>query len=344
MFNKAAVFTDLHLGEHSDSEVFNKDCEIFVDWFLEQAEEHGADRIIFCGDWFHNQVRLRKDTVDTGTRLLKKLKKYAPVDMLVGNHDMFFKTDRKVHSLADYAEWAGVNVYNEVTVRDGIGMCPYLVGTEYLEVQEIQATHIFGHFELPRFMLNSCVVLEDKGQFGADHITGAKSLFSGHFHMRQMQTNKHGMACHYIGSPFGHNFNDANDRDRGMMILPFGGEPTFINHDGPIYQRYTVSEVIEMVEGGALGRYTRANSVLEIKDDVGLELGDITELREILTAEVRAVRVIPQSVVREETQEVVEGIQSKPIPEVVTDLLNKVDPHGSGIDPALLVKIFKAEL
>jgi len=47
LFNKAAVFTDIHFGNKNNSKVHNQDCEDFVDWYIETAQANGCEVGIF---------------------------------------------------------------------------------------------------------------------------------------------------------------------------------------------------------------------------------------------------------------------------------------------------------
>ena len=40
LFRKAAICTDIHWGLKSNSLVHNKDCEAFIDWFIENKCGH----------------------------------------------------------------------------------------------------------------------------------------------------------------------------------------------------------------------------------------------------------------------------------------------------------------
>lgn len=62
MFTKAVVFSDLHFGKRSDSELHNRDCQRYITWLCEVIRKEKPDTVIFLGDYFDNQTRLRKDT------------------------------------------------------------------------------------------------------------------------------------------------------------------------------------------------------------------------------------------------------------------------------------------
>jgi hypothetical protein len=66
-------------------------------------------------------------------------------------------------------------------------------------------------------------------------------VFSGHFHKRQNQDK-----IHYIGNAFPHNYADAWDDARGMMILDWGGVPQYIDWpDCPKYRTIKLSRLID---------------------------------------------------------------------------------------------------
>ena len=100
MFKKAAVFTDIHFGLKGNSRLHNEDCEEFVDWYIEQAKEHGCETGIFCGDWHHNRNSLNITTMDATIRSLEKLgKAFDQFFFFPGNHDLYYKDKRDIHSV-----------------------------------------------------------------------------------------------------------------------------------------------------------------------------------------------------------------------------------------------------
>lgn len=344
LFKISATLTDIHFGKKSDSPVHNQDCLDFIEWFCQQAAARRVDRIIMAGDWFDNQSRLRVDTITAANRGLRMLREVAPVEMIVGNHDMFFKGRRDVYSVDAYSDWEHVTVHNTVKSVGGVGFCPFLVGPEYLEVADLQADYVFGHFELPTFLTNGSYEYPDHGGLNMDHLMHPKMTFSGHFHKRQLKQNGHKVPIWYIGSPFGHDFNDVDDPDHGMMFLEWGGEPEFLNwRDGPLYQRFLMSEIIDMLENNTFGEKTRRRSILEVKDDIGLELEQVLVVREEVLPHVREIKVLPTPNSKVEAEVEISALEGKSIEDIVVEHLNQVDPRGSDIDPLLLVSLFKGE-
>lgn len=102
---------------------------------------------------------------------------------------------------------------------------------------------MFGHFELPSFYMNAMVQMPDHGELKAEHFENQEYVFSGHFHKRQVQGK-----IHYIGNAFPHNYADAWDDERGMMILDKenNAEPEYLNWaDCPKYRTTTLSKLLD---------------------------------------------------------------------------------------------------
>ena len=92
LFKKVAAFTDLHLGLKGNSPVHNKDCEDFIDWFIENAQREGCDTCIFLGDYHHNRNTINLTTLDVSIRCLEKLgAAFEQFFWFPGNHDLFYK-------------------------------------------------------------------------------------------------------------------------------------------------------------------------------------------------------------------------------------------------------------
>ena len=244
MFKKAAVFTDIHLGNKGNSRVHNQDCEDFVDWYIATAQANNCETGIFCGDWHHNRNSLNLTTMDTTIRCLEKLgAAFEKFYMFAGNHDLYYKDKRDVKSTEFAKHIPGITVVDEIKVIEDVALVPWLVGDEWRRIEKLQAKYLFGHFELPSFYMNAMVQMPDHGELKAEHFKNQEYVFSGHFHKRQLQGK-----IHYIGNAFPHNYADAWDDDRGMMILDRENnqEPKYINWpDCPKYRTVKLSQLID---------------------------------------------------------------------------------------------------
>ena len=247
MFKKAAVFTDIHFGLKGNSRVHNDDCEDFIDWYIQTAKDNGCETGIFCGDWHHNRNSLNLTTMDATIRSMEKLgSAFEQFFFFDGNHDLYYKDKRDVNSTAFAKHIPGITFLDEITVVDDVAIVPWLVGDEYKKIGDIKAKYLFGHFELPSFYMNALVRMPDHGDLKVEHFKHQDYVFSGHFHKRQHQGK-----INYIGNAFPHNYADAGDDARGMMILDRENnqEPEYINWpDCPKYRTYGLRQLLENTE------------------------------------------------------------------------------------------------
>ena len=121
LFKKVACFTDIHFGLKSNSITHLRDCEEFVDWFIAKAKEEGCETAIFLGDWSHNRNSLNLITLDTSIRCLEKLgAAFEQFYWFPGNHDLFYKDKRDIHSSAFGRHIPGVTVVEHIMTEGDV--------------------------------------------------------------------------------------------------------------------------------------------------------------------------------------------------------------------------------
>jgi DNA repair exonuclease SbcCD nuclease subunit len=242
LFKKVACFTDIHFGLKSNSSVHNQDCEEFVDWYIAKAKEEGCDVGIFMGDWHHNRNSLNITTMDYSLRALEKLgQAFDKFYFFPGNHDLYYKDKRDIHSVEFGKYIPGITVVHEPTTIGDVTLCPWLVGDEWKTIGKKGGKYIFGHFELPSFFMNAMVQMPDHGEIQLDSFKNYELGFSGHFHKRQQRQN-----MIYIGNAFPHNYADAWDDDRGMMTLEWGGVPQY--HAWPAQPTFRTVKLSQLID------------------------------------------------------------------------------------------------
>jgi DNA repair exonuclease SbcCD nuclease subunit len=332
LFKKVACFTDLHVGLKSNSAVHLKDCEEFVDWFIKEAQTEGAETCIFLGDWSHNRNSLTLPTLDTSLRLLEKLgAAFEQFFWFPGNHDLFYKDKRDVHSSAFGRHIPGVTVVDSITTLDGVTLVPWLVGDEWKDMKNVKSKYVFGHFELPKFFMNAMVQMPDHGELRAEDFNGPDYIFSGHFHKRQ-ENNK----VIYIGNAFPHNFADAWDDARGMMLLEWGGEPKYLAWpDAPKFRTIKLSELIDRKD-----EIMKSKMYFKVHLDIDITYEEANFLKETFIAE-HDIREI--SLIQEKNS--VDGViddspdaKFESVDQIVTDQLINIDSET--IDKNKLLEIY----
>jgi DNA repair exonuclease SbcCD nuclease subunit len=334
LFKKVACFTDIHFGLKSNSQTHNQDCEEFVDWFIEQAQKEGAETCIFLGDWHHNRNSINLITLDTSLRCLEKLG--AAFDQFFwfpGNHDLFYKDKRDVHSSAFGRHIPGVTVVDSVTTLDGVTLVPWLVGEEWKEMKKLTSKYVFGHFELPLFYMNAMVQMPDHGELTAEDFGKPEYVFSGHFHKRQSKGN-----VHYIGNAFPHNFADTWDDDRGMMLLEWGGKPEYrIWEDAPKFRTLKLSRLID--EEVAI---MKGKMYLKVNLDIDISYEEATFIKEkfINDHDIREISLIQEKNNIEGSVDDNPYMKFESVDQIVTEQLLNIERDT--IDTGKLLEIYRA--
>jgi hypothetical protein len=288
LFKKVAMMTDIHFGLKSNSSVHNQDCEDFVDWFIAKAKEEGCEIGMFLGDWHHNRNTLNITTMDYSLRALEKLgKAFDQFYFFPGNHDLYYKDKRDIHSVEFGKYIPGIEIIHKPTTIDGVTMCPWLVGEEWKMLQKSKSRYVFGHFELPHFFMNAMVQMPDHGDVQLEHFSHFEYGFSGHFHKRQQKQN-----MIYIGNAFPHNYADTWDDERGMTVLEWGSVPKHFNWPGqPTYRTTKLSELIDNADTMLLPKQ-HLRVTLDI--DVSFEEASFIKEKFIEDYRVREITLIPE--------------------------------------------------
>ena len=332
LFKKVACFTDIHFGLKSNSITHLRDCEEFVDWFIAKAKEEGCETAIFLGDWSHNRNSLNLITLDTSIRCLEKLgAAFENFYWFPGNHDLFYKDKRDVHSSAFGRHIPGVTVVENMTVIDDVALVPWLVGDEWKKMQSLECKYVFGHFELPKFFMNAMVQMPDHGELQAENFTKPDYVFSGHFHKRQ--TN--GKVI-YIGNAFPHNFADAWDDARGMMTLEWGGEPKFIDWENcPKYRVVKLSDVIDRED-----EIMKSKMHLKINLDIDISFEEANFIKETFTQkhDIREISLIQDKTNLEGTIDDNPDAAFESVDQIVTEQLVNID--SKDFDKTVLLEIY----
>lgn len=332
LFKKVAAMTDIHFGLKSNSTTHLKDCEEFVDWFIENALNEGCETCIFLGDWSHNRNSLNLITLDTSIRCLEKLgAAFEQFFWFPGNHDLFYKDKRDIHSSAFGRHIPGVTVVESLTTIDDVTLVPWLVGEEWKLMRSVKSKYVFGHLELPSFYMNAMIQMPDHGELRASDFKGPDYVFSGHFHKRQTKDN-----VVYIGNAFPHNFADSWDDDRGMMVLEWGGAPKYINwENAPKYRVVKLSELIDQKDS-----IMKSKMYLKVHLDIDISFEEANFIKETFMTDydIREISLIQDKVNLEGTYEDNPEGKFESVDQIVSDQL--VNIESDQFDKRVLLDIY----
>jgi len=333
LFKKAATFTDIHFGLKSNSLQHNQDCENFVDWFISQAKEQGCETCFFLGDYNHHRASINIQTMQFGLRALEKLSaNFDQVFFIPGNHDLYYRDRRDIHSV----EWAkhipNVTIVNDWFNQGDVVIAPWLVGDDYKRLEKLGGKYMFGHFELPNFYMNAMVQMPDHGEIQERHLLGFEKVFSGHFHKRQTRGN-----VWYTGNAFPHNYADAGDDARGMMVLTWGEEPQFISWPNqPKFRVYKLSTILENPTGLLL-----PDSHIRVHLDIDISYEEANFIREkfIPDHKLREMALIPMKFDQQAQDGTTGEIKFESVDKIIIDQISSIESEF--YDQKTLLEIYK---
>lgn len=286
LFDKAICFTDIHFGLRHNSREHNQDCLDFLDWLIDQAKQRGAETCLFLGDWHHHRSTINILTLDYTMQALRKLNAaFKKTYVMVGNHDLFYRENRDIHSMVVGSEFPNIILVDAPLIQGDVALIPWLVEDEWKELTNIKTKYLFGHLELPGFKMNAMVEMPDHGELNREHFEHQEYVFSGHFHKRQTKGK-----ISYIGNPFGHNYSDVWDFERGGMFIEWDKEPEFLDYtNGPRFINTSLSSLLATPE-----TFLKPKTYLQVTLDIDVSYEEALFLRETFLSdyEVREFKLV----------------------------------------------------
>ena len=220
---KVALITDTHYGARGDNVAFDLYFKEFYDnVFFPTIEEREIKRIIHLGDCFDRRKYINFSSLQSCKEYFfdkaKKLK--INIDMIVGNHDTFYKNTNDVNS-PDLLlkEYQNITTHSSPTTINVDGrnilMLPWICTDNYQEcmkeIESAEANVCFGHLELEGYQMFKGQ--ENHEGFDPKLFKRFELVCSGHFHHRQTKGN-----ITYLGNPYQMFWNDYED-PRGFHIF-----------------------------------------------------------------------------------------------------------------------------
>lgn len=244
---EVAIFTDLHLGLKSDSQVWHNVVFDWVDSMIDTLNKRNIKNIFFLGDWFHNRAAVSGITLKAAADVLEKLSDFT-IWMFPGNHDLYFANQVEVSSVALLKGYSNIKFFDKITKVNldstEITLCPW--GLNPLDTSIESTEYLFGHFEINTFQMNSSEKLCEEGLKLSDLLRKFTKIFSGHFHKAQKRVYSTGLV-QYVGNPFQMNYGEAEE-DKGFIILDLksGNYEYVYNEISPKFIKMPLSRLVNL--------------------------------------------------------------------------------------------------
>ena len=182
-------------------------------------------------------------------------------------------------------------------------------------------------------MMNAMVQMPDHGQLQSDHFINQEYVFSGHFHKRQSKGS-----ITYIGNCFPHNFADAGDADRGMMVMEWDKDEEYFAWPGqPLYR---VMKLSEAIDHGA--NIFQSNMHVRVELDIDISYEEANFIKETFIKEhnLREMALIPSKRSDIDIDLAPGDVHFESVDQIVTDQITNI--ASDFYDNKLLLKIYQS--
>lgn len=214
---KIAILNDTHCGARNSSDIFMDYQEKFYnDIFFPYLLENNIKHIIHLGDYYEHRKYVNFKALEHNRRIfLDKLREHdIHMDIIPGNHDVFYKNTNELCSLKElmghYMDCVKIHMEPVLVSYDtlNIGLIPWINAENYADTMEFvkncKASIISGHFEFSGFEMYKGI----PNPHGMDtaEFKRFEMVLSGHFHTKSSKDN-----VHYLGSQMEFTWGDCDD-------------------------------------------------------------------------------------------------------------------------------------
>lgn len=214
---KIAILNDTHCGARNSSDIFMQYQEKFyADVFFPYLLENGITNILHLGDYYEHRKYVNFKALEHNRKIfLQKLREHnITMDIIPGNHDVFYKNTNELCSLKElmghYTDC--VNIHMEPTVIQydalNVALIPWINVSNYADTMEYikkcSASIVAGHFEFSGFEMYKGIP-NPHGMDTSD-FQRFEMVLSGHFHTKSSRDN-----VHYLGSQMEFTWGDCDD-------------------------------------------------------------------------------------------------------------------------------------
>ncbi len=220
---KVALLTDTHYGFKKGNQDFHDYfLKFYNDVFFPTLKKEKIKHVIHMGDVFDIRKNIDFWSLNWAKKnIFKPLEEMGiTCDLLVGNHDSFYKNTLEINSLECLLlEFANLRVFSkpsEVTLdKTKLMYVPWICQDNEQQtlnlIQDTEAKVVLGHLELKGFAANLGWTCEHG--YDASIFDKFELVMSGHFHTPSKKRN-----VQYVGNAYQMYWNDYNDK-RGFNIF-----------------------------------------------------------------------------------------------------------------------------
>ena len=212
---KIALLNDTHCGVRNNNQMFAEyQGRFYTEVFFPYLDKHNIKNIIHLGDYFDRRRDVNFYSLHKNHEhfIQPMIERGITMDLIVGNHDIYFKSTNELNSPEFLLKSDNINVYTDPITKeyDGleIALLPWINSENEEEVEEFlqltTSSFVMSHLEV------------NGGMVGPGHFHGGgtpaswferfEQVFSGHFHHKSTLGN-----IRYLGSQMEFTWNDFGD-------------------------------------------------------------------------------------------------------------------------------------
>lgn len=214
---KFVILNDTHCGARNSSDVFMQHQEDFYSKVMfPYCKEHGIKHIVHLGDYYEHRKFVNFKALNHNRKVFLEPMKQSgmTMDIIPGNHDVFFKNTNELCSLKELLGYytSNVNIVMKPTVLDydgfNLALIPWINAENYADtmkfIRSCDASVVAGHFEFEGFEMHKGAV--NPHGMPTQDFERFELVLSGHFHTKSYRNN-----IHYLGSQMEFNWSDCGD-------------------------------------------------------------------------------------------------------------------------------------
>ena len=214
---KVAILNDTHCGVRNSSDIFLQYQERFYEEvFFPYLHKHGIKNILHLGDYYEHRKFVNFKALNANRKHFLEPMRDAGItmDIIPGNHDVYFKNTNELCSLKELLGYftSNVNIIMEPTVLDydglGVAVIPWINNSNYEKytkwAMQCKAPILGAHLELKGF--DMMAGMPNPHGMSADVFSRFEQVLSGHFHTKSHKDN-----VHYLGSQMEFTWADVDD-------------------------------------------------------------------------------------------------------------------------------------
>jgi len=214
---KIAIISDTHCGMNNSSDIFIEyQRKFYKEVFFPYLKENNITQIIHLGDYYDHRKFINFKALNANRKHFLNILKEEGIhmDIICGNHDVFYKNTNELCSLKELLGYytSNVNIVMKPKVMDysgcKIALVPWINSENYVSsikfIKECNADVLGAHLELVGFDMMKG--MQNTHGMSTEIFERFDLVLSGHFHTKSSKGN-----INYLGSQMEFTWADCED-------------------------------------------------------------------------------------------------------------------------------------